>query len=246
VERAGEGEDLGAVLAALVPVLPGHLDREFSRFGAGIREEHRLGEGRRHERFGERLLAGDLVEIGDVPELAGLFRQRLDECGMGMAEHVDGDARPEVEVALAARGFEPGALAGLEGERGAGIGGEDGWYHGSGLSTRTETGRTFAVRGEPGSAAASSVPKSMSHRADVASRPRCCKNKRPPMGGGVSRPGSRPAPERRARRLHFDRGVFADADRARADVDGNDNAATDDAGGDGPHGSHVPPVAAGP
>jgi hypothetical protein len=49
----------------------------------------------------EPALAGDLVEIGDVPELAGLLGQGGDQMRVAMAERIDGDAGREVQVSLA-------------------------------------------------------------------------------------------------------------------------------------------------
>jgi hypothetical protein len=43
----------------------------------------------------------DLVEVGDVPELAGLLGQRRDEMRMAVAERIDGDAAGEIEISLA-------------------------------------------------------------------------------------------------------------------------------------------------
>ena len=62
----------------------------------------------------EAALAGDLVEVGDVPELAGLLGQRRDEMRVAVAERIDGDAGAEIEIALAVVGDQPAALAPLE------------------------------------------------------------------------------------------------------------------------------------
>ena len=47
----------------------------------------------RDQPLGQPLLARDAVEVGGVPELAGLLGQRRDELGVRVAERVDGDAR---------------------------------------------------------------------------------------------------------------------------------------------------------
>jgi hypothetical protein len=49
-------------------------------------------------------LARNLVEVGDMPELAGLFGERGDKMRMGVAKRIDGDAGCEIEVALAISG----------------------------------------------------------------------------------------------------------------------------------------------
>ena len=67
--------------------------------------------------LGERLLLRDPEEIGDVPELAGLLGQRLDQRRVGVAERIDGDAAGEIEHAAAVGGLEPHALAAREGDR---------------------------------------------------------------------------------------------------------------------------------
>ena len=92
------------------------LDGAFERLGAGIGEEHLVGEGRGDQPLGEPALAGNLVEVGDVPELAGLLGQRRDEMRVAVAERVDGDAAGEIEIALAVVGDQPAALAPLEGQ----------------------------------------------------------------------------------------------------------------------------------
>ena len=54
------------------------------------------------------------IEVGRVPQLAGLFGESGDELGMRVTERVDGDARSEIEIALAGGGGEPAALAALK------------------------------------------------------------------------------------------------------------------------------------
>jgi hypothetical protein len=70
----------------------------------------------------EALLAGDVVQVGHVPDLFRLLRQRLDEMRMRMAERGDGDATREVEITLARLRKEKGSLAPREGQSAAGIG----------------------------------------------------------------------------------------------------------------------------
>ena len=108
--RKRSGWPLTIVIAAR------RLDGALDRLGAGIGEEHLVGEGRGDQPLGEAALAGNLVEVGDVPELAGLLGQRGDEMRVAVAERVDGDAAAEIEVALAVVGDQPAALAPLEGQ----------------------------------------------------------------------------------------------------------------------------------
>jgi hypothetical protein len=60
-----------------------------------------------------------------VPELLRLLAQRLDEMRMRVTERVHRHAGREIEIALTVRRDEPSALASLEGEIGAGIGGQE-------------------------------------------------------------------------------------------------------------------------
>ena len=118
VESALEGEDV--VLAGVTlgkVVAPGRLDRAFQRLGARIGEEHLVGEGRLRQPAAEAFLAGDLVEVRQVPDLLGLVLQRGDEMGMGVAQRIDGDAGGEIEISLAILGDEPHALPAREPER---------------------------------------------------------------------------------------------------------------------------------
>jgi hypothetical protein len=97
-----------------VVVAPRRLDRAFQRLGAGIGEEHPVGEGRLDQPLRQPPLLGHLVEIGCVPQLAGLFAQGLDQMRMGMAQRAHRDAAAEIEIALAARVDEPRAFPVVE------------------------------------------------------------------------------------------------------------------------------------
>jgi len=49
-----------------------------------------------------------------MPKLVGLVFQRCDQVGMRVAEGTDGDARGEIQVAIAVFGDQPDALAAFE------------------------------------------------------------------------------------------------------------------------------------
>ena len=137
MESAFEGDDVEAFGMALgIMITPRGLDRAFQRLGAGIGEEHLVGEGRRRQAGGELLLAGAFVQIGEMPELFGLRLHRLDEMGMGMAQRIDGDAGREIEIALAAFGHQPDALAALEPQRDAIVGLKEGRGFSHGINSR--------------------------------------------------------------------------------------------------------------
>ena len=117
VEGAFEGDGAIALgMAVHVMVAARRLDRAFQRLGARIGEEDLVGEGVLDEPLGKPALVGDLVEIGDVPELAGLLGQRRDQMRMAVAERIDGDAAGEIEIALAIGLDQPDTLAPLERE----------------------------------------------------------------------------------------------------------------------------------
>jgi hypothetical protein len=109
----GDGaETLGVAVDELIAA--GGLDCPLDRLGARIGEEHLVGEGRRHQPFGEAALAGNLVEVGEVPYLGGLLAECGHEMRVAVAQRVDGDACAEIEVALAIVGDQPAALAPFE------------------------------------------------------------------------------------------------------------------------------------
>ena len=92
------------------------LDRALDRFGTGVAEEDLVGKAPLGQRLGKPLLFRNAEEVGDMPDLPGLRRQRGDELRVGMAERVDGDPAGEVEEASAVGGLDPGAFAAHEGE----------------------------------------------------------------------------------------------------------------------------------
>jgi hypothetical protein len=100
------------------------LDRAFDRLGAGIAEEHQVGERRCAQSFREPLPLRNAKQIRYMPEPLRLLAERLDEMRMGVAERVHSHAGCEIEVTLAVSCDEPSALASLEREIGARIGGQ--------------------------------------------------------------------------------------------------------------------------
>ena len=103
VKGVGEGDEVVLVRIALgVMIAARGLDRAFDRLDARIGEEHRVGEGQVDQPLRERLALRRAVEVGDVHQRRRLVLDRLGQIGMAVAEHVDRDARREVEVALAA------------------------------------------------------------------------------------------------------------------------------------------------
>ncbi len=119
VEGALEGDQPVALRDALGEMPAARrLDGAFERLGAGVREEHAVRERILDQPPAQRLLPRDLVEVGDVPQLAGLLGERLDQMRMGMAERVHRDPRGEVEILRPVGGIEPRALPALEREVG--------------------------------------------------------------------------------------------------------------------------------
>ena len=126
VKRPLEGDDPKALgLAADRVILARGLDRAFECLGAGIGEEHQVGERRRAQPFGEPLSLRNAEQVGDVPELLRLLAERLDQMRMRVTERVHRHAGREIEIALAVRRDEPSAVTPLEGEIGARVGGQE-------------------------------------------------------------------------------------------------------------------------
>ena len=87
MEGAVEGDDAPALRVAADEVIAARgLDRRLAGFRARIAEEHLVGERRGDQPLGQPLLALDPIEVGRVPELAGLLGQRGDEARMRMAQ----------------------------------------------------------------------------------------------------------------------------------------------------------------
>jgi hypothetical protein len=82
VEGVGEGDQVVLLRIALgMMVAPRGLDRAFDRFGAGIGEEHGVGEGQLDEPFGEGLSLRRSVQVGHVHQLRRLLLDGLVRCG---------------------------------------------------------------------------------------------------------------------------------------------------------------------
>ncbi len=127
VECALEGDDPEALrLAALILKAPRHLDRALERLGAGVAEEHGVGERLRDQALGQLLLVLDAVEVRAVPELLGLRLEGRDQMRVGVAEERDRDPAAEVEIASALAIEQISALAALEADRSALVDRQDG------------------------------------------------------------------------------------------------------------------------
>ena len=82
VKGALEGDDAVALGRAVRGVIFARdLDRAFHRLGAGIAEEHHVGEARLAQPRRDALGLGNLVKIGDVPELCACSVSAATSCG---------------------------------------------------------------------------------------------------------------------------------------------------------------------
>ena len=126
VEGAFEGEDVEALgMAGDGVALARHLDRRLVGLRAGICEKYEIGEGRVAEAARKPLAFRHLEQIRSVPDLRALGHQGIDEVRMRMPQRGDGDAGPEIQVALARRRRQPATVAPLKGDVGPRIGGYD-------------------------------------------------------------------------------------------------------------------------
>src|SRR5690606_23171759 len=98
MEGVVEGDQLEPLLAAVVLVVGARgLDRAFDRLGAGIGEEHRVGEGQVDEALRELFPLRTAVEVRDVHQRRGLLLDRTDQPRVRMAEQVDRNPGGKVE-----------------------------------------------------------------------------------------------------------------------------------------------------
>ncbi len=115
MKGALEGEDAEPLGAAIhVMIAPRRLDGAFERFRAGIGEENLVGETVGDQSLAQSALPGNLVEVRDMPKLAGLLGQRGDQMRMAVAKRVDRDAGGEIEISLALARQKPNAFAPVE------------------------------------------------------------------------------------------------------------------------------------
>ena len=117
VEGALEGDDVEAVRRS--PLAEFHLRAilivSFQRLGAGIGEEDSVGEGRFGQSAGQASRRRGIWNRFDVCQsFCACCGQGLDQMRMIVAEARHRDAAAEIEIALAGRRNEPGALAALE------------------------------------------------------------------------------------------------------------------------------------
>src|SRR6185312_212191 len=98
---------------------------------------------------GQPLAFRNAIKIRDVPELFRLLLDRFHHARMRVAERVDGDARGEIEIALAIGRDQPDALAALEGEIDAGVGRQKMRAHGLVHRSATSCLRMTACDGGP-------------------------------------------------------------------------------------------------
>jgi hypothetical protein len=88
-------------------IFAGDLDGALAGFGAGIAEEHAVGERELDQPLSETLLVLDPVEVRGMPELIGLLRQGRDKARMSVAKRIHGDAAGEIQIAVAGGRDQP-------------------------------------------------------------------------------------------------------------------------------------------
>jgi hypothetical protein len=102
MEGIGKGNDLDLFRAEFLDgVTTRQLECSFVGLGAGIGKKHLLGKGGIHQlacQTQSRLVG---QHIAQVPDLVGLFGQRLDQCRMRVANTAHGNAAGQVDVFLA-------------------------------------------------------------------------------------------------------------------------------------------------
>ena len=93
-----------------------HFDGTFHRLGTRIGKEHRIGKSVVGQPLGQLLAFGNMVEVGNMPQLLALGFQGLDQMRMRMAERIHRNPCGKIQIAVTLRRDEPRPLSSLEGE----------------------------------------------------------------------------------------------------------------------------------
>jgi hypothetical protein len=111
VEGVAEGDEDVLLRPPVVEMVAARrLDRALDRLGAGIGEEHRVGEAVLDQPLGEGLALRRSVEVGDVHEGRRLLLDRLGQMRVAVAEQIDRDSAREIEIFRAVLAVEIDAL----------------------------------------------------------------------------------------------------------------------------------------
>ena len=110
--------------AGAVSGQPGQLDRALDGLGAAVGEKCAVKTGELAEFLGQASLILVVVEIGKVDRPRGLLADDLHDAGVGVAESVDSQAGHEIQVAIAFAVVQEDALAAVEGDGIAVVGGQ--------------------------------------------------------------------------------------------------------------------------
>ena len=107
------------------------LIAQFDRLGAGIAEEHGVGEAIVDEPLRQLLLARNAEQVRGVPQALRLLGDGVDDVRMAVAEPGHRDAAGEIEKLAPVGGVEIATLAPVDGDIPPTVGRHNGWYHGN-------------------------------------------------------------------------------------------------------------------
>ena len=106
-----EGDDLEPLAALALMISPRSLDRTFNRFGTGICEKHRVGEGGIDQTLGKGLALRAAVQVRHVHQRRRLILYRFGKMRMAVAEQIDRDPRCKIERTAAVFRNQPRTFA---------------------------------------------------------------------------------------------------------------------------------------
>ena len=117
VKRVLERDELGARLAARVPVAPGELEARFDGLGAAVAEKRARQARELREALGQLSLQRVEEQIRGVQQRLRLVGDGARQPWVRMAERRDADARQQVEILASLRVEQADALAAHERDR---------------------------------------------------------------------------------------------------------------------------------
>ena len=112
-------------LAFVMEIFARHFHGQLTRLCPRIGKKYRVGEGQSHQLIGEFLLSWNMVQIGCVPQLTGLRRQRRHQFRMRMPQAVDRNPSAEIQKSPIVIAGQPTACARDKRHRRAIIGGQN-------------------------------------------------------------------------------------------------------------------------